>query len=96
VYWSPAFILATASRQGTPALSYGYLRHHLGVSASTVRRWLSYFKQFFPATPQWMSRRGYIHADVRNDELPGALLQHFRSDQDTDSALVAMLRFLAA
>jgi hypothetical protein len=96
VYWGPAMILAAASRQGTPALSYAYLRQRLGVSASTVRRWLSYFRGTFPAGARWQSRRGYVRADVADGALPGRLLAHFFCDGTSDAGLIATLRFLAA
>jgi hypothetical protein len=96
VYWGPAMILAASSRQGTPALSYAYLRQRLGASASTVRRWLSYFKDTFPAGVRWQSRRGYVRADVADGALPVGLLAHFSRDRASDAGLVATLRFLAA
>jgi hypothetical protein len=92
VYWSPSFVLATASRQGKPQLSYAYLRQLLGVSARTVRRWMTYFAGVFPYEPQWIARRGHVRADVPNDQLPGALLAFF--GVSVEAALVAMLRFL--
>lgn len=94
VYWGPVVVLATASRQGKPAVSYAYLRQRLGVSARTVRRWLDYFTQLFPSLPRWTQRRGHVAANVCNDQLPGALLATFGRDRGADDALVAMLRFL--
>lgn len=41
-------MLATSCRQGKPALSYACLRKLLGVSATTVRRWLAHFTKIFP------------------------------------------------
>lgn len=94
VYWGPVVVLATASRQGKPAVSYAYLRQRLGVSARTVRRWLVYFTQLFPRLPRWTQRRGHVAADVCNYQLPGTLLAAFARGRDADGALVAMLRFL--
>jgi hypothetical protein len=96
VYWGPAVVLATASRQGVAAVSYAYLRQRLGVSASTVRRWLTYFRHVFPTVQRWTSRRGHVRADVVNDQLPGALLEHLARGRDVDEGLVITLRFLAA
>ena len=94
VYWGPAVILATASRQGKPALSYAYLRRLLGASASTVRRWVAYFTQIFPYQPAWVARRGHVRADVPNDQLPGALLAFMEHGRSPEEALVATLHFL--
>lgn len=88
-------ILATASRQGRPALGYAYLRRLVGVSMSTARRWVRYFTQIFPHEARWVARRGHVPADVPNDQLPGALLACMGRERDGEAALVALLRFLA-
>lgn len=95
VYWGPTMILAAASRQGRPALGYAYLRRLVGVSMSTVRRWMRYFTEIFPYEARWVARRGHVPADVPNDHLPGALLTCMGRERDGEAALVAVLRFLA-
>ena len=94
VYWGPAVVLSTASRQGKPAVSYAYLRRLVGVSARTVRRWMAYFTEVFPREPQWVARRGHVRADVPNDQLPGALLTFLGYQRTAEEALLAALRFL--
>jgi hypothetical protein len=94
VYWGPAVVLSTASRQGKSGASYAYLRRLVGASASTVRRWMAYFTQVFPREPQWVARRGHVRADVPNDRLPGALLTFMGLHRTPEATLVATLRFL--
>jgi hypothetical protein len=97
VYFGAVVLLSIAARQhrmvGSTAAK---LRKMFGVSKETLERWLSFWRTEFPASALWKGLRGRVSANVRDDELPHALLAEFeRKHERGEAALRACLAFLA-
>ncbi|MCP4873127.1 MAG: hypothetical protein GY898_30915 [Proteobacteria bacterium] len=74
VYWGAVIVLVAALRQRRPgSASASLLRRTLGVSWKTVRRWMDWWAEVFPASRTWRAFRGRLPATVRDDDLPAAL-----------------------
>jgi len=97
VYWGWAVMLGTAARQGGGGGEAKEVGEHLGVSERTVRRWLRWFAELFPASPQWQRVRGMAGPQVRDEELPWSWLSWTaRFSSSPLQALVRCLRLLCA
>jgi len=78
VYWRCAILVVMALRQNRlDSYSIGKLQRMFGISRTTIKRWIQYFQQVFPASAQWQRLRGLVIARVGNTNLPGDLLQYF-------------------
>ena len=99
VYWAGAVVLVTALRQQrTAGHSYQWIRATFGVSQSTVRRWLAYFRDRFALSETWQRVRGRVGAQVHDGALPLGLLVALveaTGDQDQEQGLVRCLRLLS-
>lgn len=99
VYWGVVVMVVMALRQQRPdGVSTGRLCRLFGVSRKTVVRWDHYFVEAFPASDRWRRLRDFVGVGVRDDALPGGLLEHFVQARAGahEEGLVACLRFLAA
>ena len=97
VYWGAIVLVVVALRQRRrQSFSAARLRSLFGVSWETVRRWMGYFSEVFPLSRRWQRVRGLVPADVRDDELPAALLETFVEVRgDAAGGLVDCLALLA-
>lgn len=75
VYWAAVVVLASAMRQRrAKAASASRLRELFGASWKTVRRWMRWWANDFPASRPWRAFRGQVPVSVRDDELPASLI----------------------
>ena len=75
VYFGSVVLLILTARSGDRRRhSARALRRRFGVSWTTVKRWITYFREVFPGSRQWQSIRGQVGPDVRSDCLPGSLV----------------------
>jgi predicted DNA-binding transcriptional regulator YafY len=89
-------LVVLAKERRDDGLTARKLRELFGVSRDTIRRWIRMFREEIPTSPWWSRCRGQLGAEVRDDALPGSLLDAFRvTGQGEEAALVACLRFLA-
>lgn len=97
VYWAGIVLVVMALRQRRPeGASARQIMDQFGISRKTLLRWMAYFREVFPHTAQWQCLRGRLSALVRDDELPGSLLEYFLSQAPgAEQGLVKCLRFLA-
>jgi hypothetical protein len=96
VYWGAVVILVTAAVRGLEKRSASELCRHFGGSRRTIRRWVRYFETAFPSGGRWQWLRGRVAAVVRDDDLPGSLLEWFSSTRRSAfDAVVRCLCFLA-
>jgi len=93
VYLGCAVVLVAAMRHGLSRARLARLRQVLGVAASTVARWRTFWQELFPASRFWQAAKARFAEPVLVEELPASLLERFTGDLAT--ALVALLRFLA-
>jgi len=96
-YWGAIVLLVVLAKEKREE---GYtarkLRGLFGVSRDTIRRWIRMFREEIPVSPWWQRCRGLLGAQVRDDALPGSLLDVFRmTSPGEEGAIVACLRFLA-
>jgi len=66
------------------------------LTRKTLFRWLAYYRDIFPQSNQWKRLRGRIGAWVKNDRLPGDLVDHFiLHSGNVEQGLVSCLKFIA-
>ena len=93
VYWGAVVVVVAALRQRRPgSASAAVLRRTLGVSWKTVRRWMDWWAEAFPASRTWRAFRGRLDATVRVDDLPAALFDVVTSARGLLGVLTAWAR----
>lgn len=97
VYWGGIILVVMALRQNRPrGMSLGKLSKRFNVPSKTISRWIRYFREEFAQSTQWQKLRGRVSSEVKNNELPGALLHHFLRFKDcVQDAIIDCLTFLA-
>ncbi len=97
VYWF-AVILAIVSDWQNEAddITLSKFAKKNGISRNTLNRWISFFKDVFPTSPQWKKIRGKLSAVVKNDGLPASLVNYYNCQQaNMEQALISCLKFLS-
>jgi len=78
VYWGAVVLVVVALRQRRrQSFSAARLRALFGVSWETVGRWMGFFAEVFPFSNRWQRVRGLVPSEVRDEEVPAALLEAF-------------------
>lgn len=97
VYWQAVILVVMTFRQSrTYSIGVNQLMRMFSIPRKTIVRWMSYFRDEFSASRKWRQLRGRVDATVGNEDLPGALLEHFLSYCGSAAGgLVACLQFLA-
>jgi len=95
-YWGAIVLLVVlAKERREEGFTARKLEEMFKVSRDTIRRWVRMFREI-PTRPWWQRHRGLLGAQVRDDALPGSLMDVFRvAGMGEENALVACLRFLA-
>jgi len=97
VYWH-AVILAIITDWQNKArkISVFRLSKMFDVSRNTIKRWIVFYQDVFPASRRWLKIRGRISASVKNSVLPAGLINHFIAfNFCAKEALVSCLKFLS-
>jgi hypothetical protein len=94
-YLAAVVVLATAIASGETAARRAEVARLVGASPSTVSRWLSWWRERFPASPLWRERRGRLTSPVDELSLPASLLAVFERMKGGAEAVVGLLRFLS-
>jgi hypothetical protein len=94
VYPGALVVLVSALVQGLSVQRERRLCQRFGARVATVRRWRQWWREHFPATPWWRTRRGLLIPPPPVAGLPATLLAHF-GETGTAGALVRTLRWLA-
>jgi hypothetical protein len=69
----------------------------LDIDVGTLRRWFVYFRDEFRFNDSWLRLRGFVSPDVRDDDLPGSVLEYFIDHaRDIQSGLLNCIRFLVS
>lgn len=97
VYWGGVVVVATALRQQR---CEGYTVRKIidlfGMTVSTFRRWLAFFRSVFPQTSTWQRLRGLLIPPVATETIPLGLLERLGLARDgPETALVRSLRLLS-
>lgn len=98
VYWGVAIFIIMTLRQNRPdGASANKLRRMFGVSRKTLIRWIAYFRDEFPYSPQWKRLRGRVSSWVKNGDLPASLVEFFIHHwKSPEKGMVECLRALAS
>lgn len=96
VYWGAVVLLVVGLRQGrTEGFSARKIQEQYGVTRSTLRRWMRYFREEFPQTESWRRLRGRVVSSISDGDIAG-LLEHFvTSCGDCTHGFVLALVFLS-
>jgi len=97
VYWRLVILVVLVCRQRRcESASYRKLQALLGVSRSTIWRWMEMYAATFADSEEWTTRRGFIRGEVEESRLFASVWRIFRHHHDDrDETMVAMVRFLA-
>jgi truncated hemoglobin YjbI len=97
VYWGGVIVVATAlHQQREEGYSVRKIMDLFGVTLSTFRRWLAFFRSAFPRTPTWQRLRGLLVPPVAAEAIPLGVLERLGLGRDgPETALVRCLRLLA-
>ena len=98
VYWKLVIWLVLACRQRDKhRMSYRMLAAHLGVSRSTVWRWMELYAAEFLTSDAWQARRGLLGADISPRQVFADIWEVFRMRWgDGSEAVGRMVTFLSA
>jgi hypothetical protein len=64
-----------------------------GICRNTIKRWLAFFHDTFPASRIWRRLRGQISACVRNSSLPSSFINYCRTLKSTakDALVIGLI-----
>lgn len=98
VYWGCVILVVmTLHQQRSNGLGVTKLMRMFSVPCKTILRWISYFRDEFPTSAQWKRIRGQVIATVTDQDLPGALVEHFlQRFSSIEDALSHCLLFLSS
>lgn len=94
VFFGVVVVLAAAARQGSRPSKLGRLCAELAVSVRTLRRWIRWWRETFPASRFWREARGRLSRPAASDALPSALIEAFVGAADVMQRLLSALRFM--
>lgn len=93
VYLAVVMVVVSVIQNGPKPKLLRTLREQLGVSRWTVQRWRRWWTGGFVRTLLWRAERARVMPPVREEGLPGSLLERFVGEPM--QRLVAMLRWLS-
>lgn len=93
-YLAAVVVLCAAIAGGETTARRAEVARLVGASPSTVSRWLSWWREHFPASPLWRERRGRLARPVDESALPASLLAVFERVKAGAEAVLGLLRFL--
>jgi hypothetical protein len=96
VYFRMVILIVTTLNQSKPQdYSKNLLSKMFGADRKTINRWLSYFREIFPASQIWQRIRGFISPAVTNTDLPQSLVEYFLTHiSSPEGAILNCLRLL--
>ena len=96
LYWQAVILVVMTLRQARAnGIGANQLMRMFSIPRKTIVRWISYFRDEFAASREWLRLHGRVDATVGNGDLPGGLVEHFLSYCGSAAGgLVACLQFL--
>jgi len=92
VFFGVLVLLVPVLRDGATRVRLDRLCGTFAVSVRTVRRWIRFWRETFVTSRVWQSVRGRFARPVREEAMPGSLLDAFSEISDTEDRVVAVLR----
>ena len=96
VFFGVLVLLVPVLRDGPTRVRLDRLCGTFAVSARTVRRWIRFWRETFVTSRVWQWVRGRFARPVREEAMPGSLLDAFCEISDTEDRVVAVLRLVSA
>jgi hypothetical protein len=93
VYLGAVVVLVSAMQHGVSPRRGARLREVTGVSRRTLKRWRTWWREAFAASPFWRAASGRFATPVARELLPQSLLERFGGE--SAEVLTATLRFLS-
>ena len=95
VYWHIVILIIISDWQNK-VISIFKQSKLFGVSRNTIDRWVAFYQDIFPSSPQWQRIRGQVAASIKNNKLPANLINYFLSFKScAKDALVSCLKLLS-
>lgn len=97
VYWFPVIVSVVSDLQSllSPSNEVKF-PEGLNISRNTLGRWIFFFRDDYPSSPQWQKIRGMVSSSVKNDSLPVSLLNVFLTIKSSvEKALTSCLNFMS-
>lgn len=97
VYWFAVILcILTDWQNANEKITVSEWSIQTGISRNTIKRWLSFFHDTFPASRTWCRLRGQISACVRNSSLPSSFINYYRKlKSNAKDTLVSSLIILS-
>jgi hypothetical protein len=95
VFFGVVVLLVPILRQGPTPKRCRQLCATFAVSVRTLRRWMRWWREAFPASRFWLAARGRFARPVASDALPSTLLEVFSDPGGPTEQILVVLRFLA-
>jgi len=82
VYWYAAILTIMSDWQNKiQNITISEFAREMAISRNTLKRWIHFFKNIFPVSVQWKKIRGRVSGIVKNDRLPGKLIDYYLQQQ---------------
>lgn len=96
VYWHIVILVIISNWQNKKNLNIFKVSKLFDVSRNTITRWITFYQDIFPSSPQWQMIRGQVSVFIKNNKLPANLINYFLSFKScAKDALVSCLKLLS-
>jgi hypothetical protein len=95
VFFGVVVLLLPVLRDGPTPKRRERLCGEFAVSLRTLRRWIRWWRETFPASRFWLASQGRFARPVASQTLPSSLCSALEGLGEAPSRVLGMLRFLA-
>lgn len=92
VFFGVVVLLVPILREGLTPERMRRLRERFQVTERTVRRWVRFWRETFPASRTWQAARRLFATPVSTEAMPGSLLEAFSHISDLHERMAAVLK----
>ena len=92
VFFAVVVLLVPIMREGLTPERMRRLRERFQVTERTVRRWIRFWRETFPASRRWQAARRWFATPVKTEALPGSLVDAFAAISDLHAQMAAVLK----
>jgi hypothetical protein len=92
VFFGVVVLLVPVLRDGPTAKRLERLRREFAVSLRTLRRWIRWWRETFPASRFWLASQGRFVRPVRSQALPSSLCSAFEGLGEAPARVLAVSR----
>jgi len=95
VFFGVLVLLVPVLRDGPTPERLVRLCERFAVSVRTVRRWIRFWRETFATSRVWQAARSHFAVPVREEAMPGSLVEGFSAISDAQSRIAAVLRLVS-